>query len=78
VRAGARISAGRESSDRNDDCDAKSRHIEAVRGMGRVWSGPSAQSDFRVPVGGPSGSVYISGTSSEGSIENVSTTGALM
>ena|SRR6266550_2050386 len=65
VRAGARINAGRDSRFEKGLGSVKSRQIDVVTGIGRVWFGEDDQSVLFMPRGGGSSIVNISGGASE-------------
>lgn len=46
------MSAGRESRAKNGDGEAKSRQMEAVKDIGRVWCGDGDHFVGAVPLGG--------------------------
>ena len=74
VRAGARINAGRESRELKAEGNARSRQIDDVIGMVRVWLGVEDHSGFVTSFGLLSSRLYILGGAVEGIAENDSVT----
>ncbi|KAJ2990339.1 hypothetical protein NUW54_g8498 [Trametes sanguinea] len=74
VRAGARMSAGRDGRSAKEAAVVKSRQMEAVRSIGRVWFSLGDQEGFVHPAGAWSSIVKMDGRSLDGVIENDSAT----